>query len=77
MTPAKFSAAFASALRRARLERGLSQEALADAAGVHPTYLSRVETRKITPTIGVCFRIAKALGRPLWILVREAEGERS
>jgi transcriptional regulator with XRE-family HTH domain len=73
MTPARFSASFAKMLRKARLARGLSQEALAEAAQVHPTYVSRVETTKINPTIAVCYRFARALGKPLSVLVGAAE----
>lgn len=76
MTGAQFSAAFARALRAARLEKGLSQEAVADAARVHPTYVSRVETGKIIPSIAVCYRLASAVGRTLSALVSQAEGRR-
>ena len=51
MTSAQFLASFARALRKARLKRGLTQEAIAEMAIVHPTYVSRVETEEYTPTI--------------------------
>jgi transcriptional regulator with XRE-family HTH domain len=73
MTAAQFLAGFARALRRARLKKGLTQEAVAEAAGVHPTYVSRVETGAYTPTISVAFRLSHAVGRSLSSLVREAE----
>jgi transcriptional regulator with XRE-family HTH domain len=75
MTAARFSASFARALRRARNERGLTQEELAEAARVHPTYVSRVETNKLNPTISACYRFARALKRPLASMVAEAESD--
>ena len=48
-------------LRKLRLERGLSQEACADQAGVHRTYLSDIERAARNPTITVVARIAQSL----------------
>jgi transcriptional regulator with XRE-family HTH domain len=76
MTSAQFLAGFARALRRARLKKKLTQEAVAEAASVHPTYVSRVETGAYTPTIAVAFRLSRAVGRSLSSLVREVEAER-
>ena len=73
MTSAQFLVGFARALRRARLKKGLTQEAVAEAARVHPTYVSRVETGAYTPTISVAFRLSQAVGISLSSLVREAE----
>lgn len=36
-------AAFGRAVRKLRLERGITQEGLAEAAGIHPRYVSDVE----------------------------------
>ena len=47
---------------RLRKERGLSQEAFADHAGIHRTYVSDVERGARNPTIEVVAKIAKALG---------------
>ena len=46
------------------LRRGLklSQEALADRAGLHWTYLSDLERGQQTPTLDVVNRLARALG---------------
>ena len=40
---------------------GLSQEKLAETAGLHPTYVSMVERGIRNPTLDVAARIAKAL----------------
>ena len=76
MTSAQFIAGFAQALRGARLKQGMTQESVAESGGVHPTYVSRVETAAYTPTIAVAFRPSNAVGRSLWSLIKEAE-ERS
>jgi transcriptional regulator with XRE-family HTH domain len=51
----------------------MTQEAVAEAASVHPTYVSRVETGAYTPTILVAFHLSRAVGRSFSSLVREAE----
>ena len=51
----------AANLKRLRKERGWSQEALADAAGLDRTYISGIERVVRNPTITVVERIAKAL----------------
>lgn len=48
-------------LRRLRTERGLSQEAFADHAGIHRTYVSDLERGARNPTIRVVERLAVAL----------------
>jgi transcriptional regulator with XRE-family HTH domain len=48
-------------VRRIRLERELSQEGLADEAGLHRTYISGVERGIRNPTVTVLERIARAL----------------
>jgi len=52
----------AANMKRLRKERGLSQEALADAAGLDRTYISGIERKVKNPTITVVDRIAVALG---------------
>jgi transcriptional regulator with XRE-family HTH domain len=51
----------AAKLKRLRERRGLSQEQLAEAAGISRTYLARLETAKHDPTLSVIERLAKAL----------------
>ena len=51
----------AANLRRLRQAKGLSQEAFADEAGIHRTYVSDLERSARNPTITVVDRIATAL----------------
>lgn len=46
---------------RLRKEAGWSQEAFADHAGIHRTYISDIERGARNPTIEIVDRIAKAL----------------
>lgn len=52
---------FARNLRRERRARGLSQEELADLAGLHRTYVSSVERGERNIAIDNIERLAKAL----------------
>lgn len=47
---------------RLRKERGESQEAFADRAGIHRTYISDIERGARNPTIAVVAKVAEALG---------------
>lgn len=49
-------------LRRLRQEKGWSQEAYAEEAGVHRTYISDLERGARNPTIIVVEKLAGALG---------------
>jgi transcriptional regulator with XRE-family HTH domain len=44
-----------------RVQRGLSQGLVARRAGTDPSYLSRIETGKVHPTVRTAMRIAAAL----------------
>lgn len=52
---------FAANMRKKRLALGLSQEELAEAAGVHRTYIGMLERGEKNVTIYNIERIAKAL----------------
>jgi len=54
--------ALGARIRELRRGLNLSQEALADRAGLHWTYLSDLERGQQTPTLDVVNRLARALG---------------
>lgn len=51
----------ATNMKRLRKERGWSQEALADEAGLDRTYISGIERQVKNPTVIVVERVASAL----------------
>lgn len=53
---------FAANLRRLRHAKALSQEELADEAGINRSYLSKVETSATYAGLEVIGRLANALG---------------
>jgi len=53
--------AFGLALRRIRLERGLSQQLLADRSGYHRTYIGLLERGQKSPSLRAIFNIATTL----------------
>lgn len=61
--------ALAENMKRLRKERGWSQEALADEAGLDRTYISGIERRVKNPTITVVRRVADALGCSMGMLL--------
>ncbi len=71
--PSQLTAAFSQVIRKHRIRKGLSQEALAEAAGIHHTYIGLVERGERKRTIDVAERLARALGRKLSALIAEAE----
>ena len=69
----KIEVAFGAAVRKRRERLGLSQEAFADKAGIHRTYVSSIELGKVQVSIGVAHRLATALELPLSRLWRDIE----
>ena len=63
---------FASNLRREREARGLSQEALADLAGLHRTYVGSVERAERNVSIDNLERLSNALGVEVGELLQAA-----
>jgi transcriptional regulator with XRE-family HTH domain len=62
---------FATNLRRERLARNLSQEALASHAGLHRTYVGSVERAERNVSIDSMERLAQALGVELSFLLED------
>jgi transcriptional regulator with XRE-family HTH domain len=54
--------AFAQNVRRLRTERDLTQERLAEQAGLHMTDIARIETQGRDPGVKVIAKIAYGLG---------------
>ena len=74
---AALSPVLAAVIRRRRADAGVSQEELADRAGVHRTYISLVERGKRNLTIDALDRIAIGLGVAASSLLGEAERARA
>ena len=62
-------------LRVARAERGISQEALANLAGVTRQTISSVETGQYVPSALLAFVLAERLGKPIAELFTLTEGQ--
>jgi transcriptional regulator with XRE-family HTH domain len=60
---------FADNLRELRKSRGLTQEELAEKAGLHRTYVGSVERGERNVTIDSMDRLAKALDVSVWMLL--------
>lgn len=65
--------AFGHAVRRLRENRGLSQEKLAELAGIHRTYIGDVERGTRNIALVNMTKIAKALGTSLSRLIADME----
>lgn len=69
----KYVRRFGQRVRLIRQQNELSQEELADRAGVHRTYIGMVERGEKNATIVTIVKISGALGVPAMELVREIE----
>jgi putative transcriptional regulator len=61
------------AMKQARSEKGLSQQALADALGVSRQTINAIEKGDYNPTIKLCIGICRVLGLTLNDLFWEEE----
>lgn len=65
---------FGMVMRRLRIERGLSQEELAERMGMNShAHISRLESGKKQPTLDMVFRVADALGMKAWEIIKIIE----
>ena len=69
----KIQDAFGITLRKHRHALGISQEELADRAGITPVYVSLLETGRRVPTIVVVFALARGLELSAAAFVTEIE----
>ena len=60
---------FGKNVRRHRLDKGWSQERLADAADLERAYLTHLELGRRNPTLKTAYRIAEALGVDIRLLL--------
>lgn len=67
----KIEPAIGNNVKRMRLERGLSQDALAREVGIATRHIGRIERGTISATIGLLARIATALGCEIGDIVEE------
>lgn len=65
--------AFGRTLREVRLAKGLTHEALAERAGLHPTFISLLERGGRMPSLNTVFLIARALEEAPSALVAKLE----
>lgn len=58
----EFTTRLSSKLKEVRKEKKLTQQELAEKAGLHLTYVGHLELGKYHPTVFVMWKISKALG---------------
>lgn len=56
--------AFGAHLKQLRTDAGLTQEQLADRAGISENTIATIEAGKLNTSVATCFELAKALGMP-------------
>jgi transcriptional regulator with XRE-family HTH domain len=67
-------AAVGAELRRLRVERGLTQEGVAERVGMHRTYLNQIEAGSRNVSLGVLARLSAVLGASLSSVVGVGDG---
>jgi transcriptional regulator with XRE-family HTH domain len=50
-----------NAIKSARIEKGMTQEQLAEQIGVVPMHIKNIESERRSPSVSVLFRLAKTL----------------
>jgi transcriptional regulator with XRE-family HTH domain len=69
----KIEPAIGNNVKRIRLEKGLTQDALAREVGIATRHIGRIERGTISATIGLLARIAKSLGCEIGDLIEEKD----
>jgi transcriptional regulator with XRE-family HTH domain len=64
----------AERFRRAREEAGLTLRDLGEKAGLAPSTIQKIESRKLMPSLAVCIRLADALSRSLSYFAEDGGG---
>jgi transcriptional regulator with XRE-family HTH domain len=72
----QFSDVFAQVLQRHREAKKLSKQTLAQMAGLHQTYIGKIEDGLSNPSLDAANAIAEALEVPFATLIAEAEADR-
>jgi len=57
--------AFANNLKKIRIEKGFTQESLANESGIAISQIARIETVKINPSLSTVFQISRTLKVPI------------
>lgn len=73
MRTTDLASALGVVLKKHRQAASLSQEALAEKAGIHPTHISLIERCERNPSVNVAKALAMGLNVRLASLVKEAE----
>lgn len=71
-----YRVAFGRAVRKLRLELGISQEELAELAKIHRTYVGDVERGRRNISLDNMLRLSSAFNIPLSQLIQEMETHR-
>lgn len=69
MDRASLSRLIGANIRKYRIQKDVSQEHLALESSIHPAYISKLERGEKCPTIDTLYRLAKALGIPVYKLI--------
>ena len=62
-------------LQRNRIAAGLTQEQLADKAGIDRTHVSKLERGKQSPTVDTLLRLCHAMGVSASVIIAAIENE--
>ncbi|MCF7786818.1 MAG: helix-turn-helix transcriptional regulator [Prosthecobacter sp.] len=73
MANPSLSSSFGAVIRARRIELGLTQEQVAEFAGIHPTYVGMVERAERNCSVDIAQAISAALELPLSKLIALAE----